>query len=394
MLISLKRVSSIKSFILYSAIAALVLMLLPLPAHGQQTFSLSTTYPGIAAMPGEKIVFPLNMDNAGAAPRVVELKIVEAPEGWDAVLRGNGKEIHKVQVRGNEEVSLDLEVEVPVETKAGTYRFLLEASAGNLKSTLPLEVRITESGEGIARLESEYPVLRGPSGAEFRYRVELTNDSAHEQMFSLFVEAPPGWSSTIKPTTGSEQIASISLEPGKTERLDINVKSPESIEAGEYPIKVHAAGKLTSATANLEAVITGTYELNVTTPSGRLNAEARAGSETPLKLLLENRGSSELHNITLSADTPNKWTVDFEPARLDLLPAGETVEVIATIKPDGQAIAGDYVVTINAKAEEAMGRSDFRVTVLTSTLWGLIGVIAVLAVVAGLFTVFRIYGRR
>jgi uncharacterized membrane protein len=68
--------------------------------------------------------------------------------------------------------------------------------------------------------------------------------------------------------------------------------------------------------------------------------------------------------------------------------------VVAVIQPSGEAIAGDYRVAIEASNELANASQDFRVTVETSLLWGIIGVALIVVVLAGLWFVFQRYGRR
>jgi uncharacterized membrane protein len=78
-----------------------------------------------------------------------------------------------------------------------------------------------------------------------------------------------------------------------------------------------------------------------------------------------------------------------------ILGAGKSQSVQVTFTPSERAIAGDYQATIRADAADGQSQSaDFRITVLTSTLWGMagIGVIAV-ALLVVVFAVAR-YGRR
>jgi len=382
-----------------SRIAVLLIMLFLVmvvssASYAQSYISLSTTFPGIVAMPGEKVVFPMRVENTGSLSRSVGLQLAEAPEAWPVKFTGRGSEIHQVYVSGNSQEQFNFEVEVPEEVEPGDYRFVIEGQAEGLKSSFPVVVSIKESGESAAKLTIDYPVLKGPSGTEFKYKVNLINNSPHEQMFSLFAEVPTGWSAVFQPSYRSEQIASITLDAGATQGLDVTVKSPKIVEAGEYPIIIKTVGSLTSASLELKAVITGTYDLNITTPSGRLNARARAGEETPLTLLLENRGSAELRNVTLSASAPSNWLVTFEPEKLAMIRAGESVEIKVLLKPDSKAIAGDYATTFRARSDETAASADFRVTILTPTIWGILGVVTVIVVIFGIFTVFKFYGRR
>jgi len=143
------------------------------------------------------------------------------------------------------------------------------------------------------------------------------------------------------------------------------------------------------------AVITGQPRLNLSLPDGRLSGRAQAGKETKFEFVLENNGSAAAHNIKLSASAPGEWKVSFDPQQIDQLEAGQKTKVTVSIRPSAQAVAGDYMVTLRVNSEgTGTSTTDFRVTVTTSTLWGLIGlaIIAVAVLVVGL-AVAR-FGRR
>ena len=58
------------------------------------------------------------------------------------------------------------------------------------------------------------------------------------------------------------------------------------------------------------------------------------------------------------------------------------------------SIAGDYVANINANGDGVSQSEEFRVTVNTSTIWGIVGLIVIaIAVIILVLAVLR-YGRR
>jgi uncharacterized membrane protein len=77
------------------------------------------------------------------------------------------------------------------------------------------------------------------------------------------------------------------------------------------------------------------------------------------------------------------------------LPAGKAQRIKLTLIPSAQAIAGDYQTTVRADAADGLDQSaDFRITVLTSTLWGTVGIaIIAAALLVVVFAVAR-FGRR
>ncbi len=141
------------------------------------------------------------------------------------------------------------------------------------------------------------------------------------------------------------------------------------------------------------AIVVATY-LSLSGPESRLSARAVAGEETPIELQIKNRGNAPLRNVRVSATPPSGWKVTFNPDQLPELGADQERQVTALLTPSSRAINGDYRVTFNANAENALSSAEFRITVNTSTTWGIAAVlvIAVSVLVLGL-AVFR-YGRR
>ena len=380
---------------LAAALLALGLVLTP-AAQAQPSVVLTTDFPGIAVKPGEVKTLSLTLYNYTDAGRTVDLSVVRVPSGWEAVLKARGMRVHRAYVGPKEEnragsTYLDLEVRVPRDARPGDYPIVLTADA----SRLELSLRVArDASEQQIELTTQYPELRGPAGAQFQFPVDLTNRTGEDQTFQLSVQGPQGWRVELTPRFEERQVASIGVRNGATQSLEVKVTPPERVEAGSYPIVVKAASPSGEATLNLNTVVIGTYELQLTTPTGRLNAQGVAGRDNPLKLVVQNTGTADLHNITFSSDVPMNWVVKFDPQRIDLLPAGKTQEVTATLRPDSRAIAGDYAMTLRAQAAEASTSSTFRVAVQTPTLWGWIGVGIVVLVLAGLFGTFRVYGRR
>ena len=77
-----------------------------------------------------------------------------------------------------------------------------------------------------------------------------------------------------------------------------------------------------------------------------------------------------------------------------MLEAGATQELTAYVTPSDEAISGDYVVTMTASSDETSSAAEFRVSVKTETIWGIVGILLLVGVGACLWYVFRTYGRR
>jgi uncharacterized membrane protein len=300
-----------------------------------------------------------------------------------------------VFVKNNDYTSVSFNVKIPPETSEGNYRIVLSATGDNSASDkLELELDVSEKEMVRGKFLAQYPELQGPTGALFKFKVDLANNGSKDQSYSLSAQAPRGWEVSFKPSYEDKRIASLSLEPGKSQGLDVEIKPPVNAKAEKYTIPISAVSAEESLSTELSIIITGNYNIKLTTPTGRLNVDVYSGKESPVTLTVINDGSADLKDVNLSSWEPNNWSVRFEPKTLDIIPAGESEEVKAYIQPGPDSIAGDYVVSLTASAPETSSTSEFRVTVKTPTTWGIVGIVIILLLVGGLFWIFRTYGRR
>ena len=99
-------------------------------------------------------------------------------------------------------------------------------------------------------------------------------------------------------------------------------------------------------------------------------------------------------NIKFSGSPPSGWKVTFQPESISELAPKQKQEVTALLTPSSKAIAGDYMVTLTASGDGASRNSDFRVTVETSTMWGIVGLVVIAAAVVVLSLAVMRFGRR
>lgn len=383
------RRSSLRRIVLAIAIGSL-LVAIPPSAMAAGSVTLSTPYPAVAVPPGEKVSFEINV-RTDVSDRV-DLTVDAVPEGWTAVLRGEGFVVDSVQTQGDDPVTITLDVTVPDGATAGSQRVTVSARSGGARDTLDLDLRVEETAAGQVTMESDFPELQGAAGSTISYSVRLTNDTAEDLTFALQASGPPGWTVEASPS-GQAQAASVIVEAGANSTINVSVDVPEGAPAEAYPITVTATSESRTVEAQLAAIVTGSFEMDFTTQGEVLSARGTAGSAIQQNIVLNNTGSSPLENVTLSATPPSGWEVTFEPETLTV-PAGGQGTAVARIVPSGDAIAGDYVVRFRAGSDQANDEFELRVTIETSLLWGIVGAGLIVLVVVGLGWVFRRYGRR
>ena len=238
------------------------------------------------------------------------------------------------------------------------------------------------------------PSRKGPSTQAFNFNLTLANGTAEDLTFSVNAQGPTGW--TVQANlTGQAQAASAVVKAGSTSGVTVSATPPVGVAAGTYEFQVVAVAGERTIQGTLSVDITGTYTLTMDTSDSRLNGHGPAGSISPVAIVVTNTGTADITNVKLTGSGPGKWDITFSEPTIATIAAGKSVTVSAQIKPSGDAIAGDYTVTLSANGDpSARDTIDIRYTVETSVIWGVVGVALIVAVGAGVWWVFQRYGRR
>lgn len=386
-----------RSLIIFSTLLSLMLVAFSWPANVQALgnspdLSISTNYPSQTAQLGESVSISLNVQAADVA-QIVGVSMEQIPDGWTATFRGGGRVIQSVYVNPNSSGSVDLRLDPPANEKSGTVTFMVLAQSETGKAELPLTLNIQEKVPASLALTTELPTIKGSPSTTFRYNTTLKNDGDQELTVNLAADTPSGFSAKFM--LSGQEVTSFPISANQTKSISVEMKPISDVPAGEYPFTIYAnAGEL-QANLDLTAEVTGQYTLGVSGPDGRLSGNANAGKETSFQVLVSNTGSAPAQGVEMTSTAPSGWTVSFEPKTIDEIPAGNQVEVTARLTPTDKAIAGDYIVTVRAKPVDGTAKSaDFRITVTTSTLWG-VGGIALIAIAVGVVAIaVTRFGRR
>jgi uncharacterized membrane protein len=354
--------------------------------------NVTTPYPAVVVAPGSKVSFDLTVASTSAAN--VALKVQGAPTGWTATLHGGGFVVDGVSVGANKDATVRLDVSVPGDAADGSHNLIVTATDGGVSDNLAITIRVAAGAAGDITLTTPSQTLTGASDATFSFPLTLQNDSAQDITVSATATGPtPDWTVTAKLAT-SEQAASTIVKAGSSTGINVSVTAPANAPADKYPIHVSATAGSKTIEADLGIEITGTYKLTLSTPGDLLSAHGSAGSGTQQTFTITNTGTAPLTNVKPTAQKPTGWDVTFDQPTIDSIAPGATANFVATIKPSGEAVAGDYVVTVTSANDQATGNAQIRFTVETSPIWAIVGIAIIVLILAGLFYVFRTYGRR
>lgn len=261
-----------------------------------------------------------------------------------------------------------------------------------LEETLPPEE---------AHLTATYGTLEAVSGANFEYELKITFLGYDAKIFNLTPSGPKDWTFYMTPSYPKDKhVADIRVDPNAnpTETFLLNAAPPYWLQPqpGTYDITLQAKSGDLTAEIKLKAIVTSKFSMALgPTDNSPYSTTATAGKDSVYAMKLTNNGTSTLDNITFSADKPEGWIVTFSPDKVDSILAGNDKTVDVKIQPAAKAIAGDYIVTLNATSKQAQAlKMDVRVTVETPTFWGWAGVAIILVVVAGLAFVIMRFSRR
>ena len=356
---------------------------------------LTTSFPLKVVRLGDPLSLDLNLQNRGMPPSRVELSLVGLPKGWGGEIDGGGTRIGAVMVGPDSSQPLSVKLTPSADTAAGQpYEFQIVGKTDTTTLTLPIQIAFEQPKPDAVTVVPKLPALRGTPTSAFDFDVDVRNDSPADQTFNLVADGPDGFQITFAEQYGSQQLTSIPIKAGETKSLKVSVKLPQDIAAGQYQVAVQAASPKAQAATPLVLDVTGQPAFDLNAPEGRLSGNATAGKESTFKLTLHNSGTAPATGVTFKGAAPNGWKVEFEPKELASIGAGEDVDLSISMTPPDNAIAGDYLVALTASGGGAYQSTSYRVTVLTSTLWGIAGLGIIGAAVIVLAAAVTRYGRR
>ncbi|WP_020612879.1 COG1470 family protein [Sediminispirochaeta bajacaliforniensis] len=365
-----------------------------MPVAAYEGLSVSTAFPSIHISDTGMITFDLKVHNYGLSPQRVNLSVTRMPKGWDHLFVGGGGIVDAVFTEPDQSTQVQLWVTPPADVAAGNYDIVVRAQGRDGSFSLPLTIRTGGVLPERLSLDADLPSVKGTPKAEFSYEVELKNNSAGQVLVNLDAAAPKGFQVVFTENYGDKELSTIPIEGGKSKKIKVKVKPPQGVAEGSYEINVVAKSQSAEAETTLSMEIKGQPELNIAGPEGRLSGSAVAGRDTVFDLTLKNSGSAAAKNIKLSGSGPRSWNVKFSPETVDEVAAGESVNVKATVRPSSEAISGDYNVSLRGSSDVGSFSETFRITVRTSTLWGIVAILIIAAAAVVLVTAVRKFGRR
>jgi len=334
---------------------------------------LMTDFPAVTVRPGTTSNIPLRLQNYGLGPEQYQLSVTGVPSGWTATLLGGGQPVAAAMPAPDASVSLQLRLDVPANTDLSARTLTIKAEGQGTQATLPLAVALAKELPAKLTVQSKLPELRGSSKSNFEYALTIKNDSGRNLVASFAAEAPANFETSFTEAYGSQELSSIPIEAGQSKDIKLKVRPPSTIGAGHFPVRVTVNAEDASAKVDLALDVVGQPQLQVSGRDGLLSARAVAAQQSSIPVVVTNTGTAPADNIALAASAPSGWKVTFEPTTVDRLVPGKDAEVQALVTPSDKSLAGDYMTSITASSRGESASGQFRITVATSTVWGMAG---------------------
>jgi uncharacterized membrane protein len=361
---------------------------------------LSCSFPGKLAVPGDTVEFKVMLSN----PFNVETRFKVSPESvpvnWTVYVTNPSHEaVTEIMLGAGE--SVELTVDVTSIASASTdeiFEIVITAESGEQNvGSIALTVSIQEPGSLTEiGLTTKFPEVTVEAGKAFSYQINLANYGSVSRIVLLSVDAPADWKAVIK--SGTSEISQLNIAPASSdgvEQLTIEFTPPSTVNLDTYNISVQIKSEsgVLLAELDLKATITGSYGLQLSLST--LLTSTTSGESASCTATLINTGYSTLSVVDLEFEAEDGWDVTISPSQVDLLKPQQSYTFDVVMETPTDTVSGDYLVTLTGISDQTESNPmQIRVTVNTSTSWGIYGFGIAIVVVLALILVFKKFKRR
>ncbi|HWM46939.1 MAG TPA: NEW3 domain-containing protein [Xanthobacteraceae bacterium] len=334
---------------------------------------LLSDFPAVSIQPGTTTTIPLKLQNLGLAPERFQLSVSGVPSGWTATLLGGGQPIAAAMPATDGTVNLDLRVDAPAGAAGSSQTLTVKAQGPTSNVELPVVITLAKELPAKLKVDTALPALRGTSKSSFEYQLTIKNDAGRNLLVSFAANAPRNFETSFTEAYGSQELSSVAIDAGKSKDIKLKVRPPSTVDAGTYPVSVTVSAEGATAKTDVSLEIVGQPRLQLSGRDGLVSARAEAGKQASIPILISNTGSAPADSVELSSTAPTGWKIEFDPKTVEKIEPNKDVEVTALVTPTEKSLAGDYMTTLRASSRGESASTQFRVTVTTSTLWGIVG---------------------
>ena len=359
--------------------------------------ALSCQFPGKSVTPGDSVKFQVVLTNPFSVATQFKVLVDSVPSNWTATVKSSsGDSVTEVLLNAFESVNLMVQVDTSATAITGqTYELSVKAESVsyNVTSSIPLTVALTEATNEVT-LTAALPEIAITAGNAASYSVTAANLGVTDRLLFLSVQPPTAWTAVFK--SGSTEVTTLYLYSGNTSALTLAVTPPSTVGVGSYliPVQVKSENGAILDELNLTTTITGSYDISLTLST--YLTSTNSGGTASFTATVTNSGYSTLTGVVVDITLPESdWTSTITPVQVGTLGPKESASFTVSVKTTDNTVSGDYMVTAQGSSDQASSdSSQVRVTVSTSTSWGIYGVGIAAVFIVALVLVFRKFKRR
>jgi uncharacterized membrane protein len=216
-----------------------------------ETITLTTTYSKLSAVAGSSFEFEVDLRYEGAEARSFDLAAT-GPSDWVVYITPSypkDKIIKDIRLEpvapgatyGAEKISVMAAPAYALRTEPGEYPITVEASSGEIKSSIILTAVVTATYEITLVPTEEIYNTTARAGRDNYFSVTITNDgSADINNITFSSSKPTGWAIELSP----DKIDS--LGSGNSQTVEVNIKPSAKAIAGDYQFSLTAQSEQSS----------------------------------------------------------------------------------------------------------------------------------------------------
>ncbi len=211
---------------------------------------LTTDFPRLRGPSDATFTFDLDLANETPQETTFGLEAL-GPPGWVVQASPVGEQqASSVKVAPGGSEGVEVEVDPPDDTVAGTYPVVVRASGGGQAAQVELRVEITGNYAMTLTTPDERLNLDVAAGRESEHLLLVRNDgTAPLAGIQLTADTPSGWEVTFIPETLD------GLEPGDVARVRAVIRPSEDAVAGDYIVTVRASSDQVTQEVDLRATV-------------------------------------------------------------------------------------------------------------------------------------------
>jgi len=298
------------------------------------------------AEPGTSVSFDLTVKNTGNGPDGAAVSFTDVPSGW-----GTHLSFSHVALTPFGGAMTTLTLDLPNEVVAGSYWLNVSASLDGAAIVRGKTLRVDISPRHEIAIGCDPCKASIDPGKTVQVPMNLSNKGNVPENITVNGTLPSGW--TLGPDAPSYHIS-----PYRSTKFNLTIVPPSKTFAGNYNVTVMANIAQMTVETFLTITVNRIHGLKFTVDVPELVVEG--GKDAIFSAGVVNTGNGPETVIIENVSQPDGWAAQGEMQEL-VVPGYDTSTLGLYVTTKYETLAGDYSVTMRARAKDLTGLSDLAV---------------------------------